>query len=99
MKIDTKRNGTEFTVLPDGEVNAVTAKELDEVIVKELPGTKLLILDFEKCDYLSSAGLRVLLAAYKELKKSGGRMLLRNLGEYITEALEATGLDGVFDIQ
>ena len=58
----------------------------------------LLTLDFTGCDYVSSAGIRVLLTTFKQMKAAKGRMLLRNVGENFTEVLENTGLDAVFDV-
>lgn len=98
MNLTMKRNEAELTVFPDGEINALTAPKLDEFINRELPDTEKLIIDFTKCDYISSAGFRVLLAAHKALKGKGGGLVISHPGEYLTEALEATGLDGVFDI-
>ena len=54
-------------------------------------------MDFSDCDYVSSAGIRVLLATFKLLKASKGKMYLTNVGENFMEVLEYTGLDAVFD--
>ena len=54
---------------------------------------------FKDCDYVSSAGLRVLLSTLKTLKKNNAKMRLINVGENFTEVLENTGLDAVFDVE
>ena len=68
MKLTAKKDGTALTVTLDGELNALTAPELSGLLEKELPGVKSLTLDFSACDYVSSAGIRVLLATLKQMK-------------------------------
>ena len=58
-----------------------------------------LTMDFSECDYVSSAGLRVLLGTFKQMKAENGNMRLTNVGENFMEVLENTGLDTVFDVQ
>ena len=58
-----------------------------------------LTLDFTGCDYVSSAGLRVLLATFKKMKAAKGSMTLSNVGENFMDVLSNTGLDAVFDMQ
>lgn len=99
MEIKTKKNGNEFTVAPEGEINIVTAPQFEEVLNSGIDGISLLTIDFTSCDYVSSAGLRVLLAIFKTLKKNKAKMRLINVGENFTEVLENTGLDGVFDVE
>lgn len=99
MKLKTEKNGTELTVSLDGELNALTAPELAALLDAELNGIRLLRLDFTKCDYVSSAGLRVLLNTFKLLKAAKGRMCLLHVGENFMDVLENTGLDAVFDLQ
>ena len=99
MKLTTDKNGTELTVHLSGELNTLTAPELSALLDKELDGAELLTLDFAECDYVSSAGLRVLLGTFKQMKASGGDMRLVNVGEGFMDVLENTGLDSVFDIQ
>lgn len=99
MEIKTNRNGNEFIVAPEGEINILTAPELEETLSGGIDGTELLTLDFKECDYVSSAGLRVLLATFKTLKKNDAQMRLINVGETFAEVLENTGLDAVFGIE
>ena len=99
MEIKTNRNGKEFIAALEGELNILTAPQLDEVLSSGIEGTELLTLDFKECDYVSSAGIRVLLSTYKTLKKNNAKMRLINVGENFTEVLENTGLDAVFDIE
>ena len=99
MKLTTDKNGTELTVHLSGELNTLTAPELSALLDKELDGVEMLTLDFAECDYVSSAGLRVLLGTFKQMKASGGAMRLANVGENFMDVLQNTGLDAVFDVQ
>ena len=82
-----------------GELNAVTAPELDALLDEQLPGISDLTLNFEGCDYVSSAGIRVLLATHKKMKAANGNRHFTNVGPFIMDIFENTMLDGVFDIQ
>ena len=96
MTLTTKKDGTQLTVCLSGELNTLTAPELTALLDKELGGVKILTLDFTECDYVSSAGLRVLLATYKQMKAAGGDVKLSNVGVNFQDVLKNTGLDAVF---
>ncbi len=98
MTLTTEKNGTNLTVHLSGELNTLTAPELSALLTKELDGVQGLTLDFAECDYVSSAGLRVLLATFKQMKAANGNMALTNVGENFKDVLENTGLDAVFGI-
>ena len=98
MTLTTEKNGTKLTVHLNGELNTLTAPELSALLNQELGGVKALTLDFKECDYVSSAGLRVLLATFKQMKAAKGTMALANVGENFRDVLENTGLDAVFGI-
>ena len=98
MTLTTDKNGTQLTVHLNGELNTMTAPELSALLTKELGGVQALTLDFAECDYVSSAGLRVLLATFKQMKAAKGTMALANVGENFRDVLENTGLDAVFGI-
>ena len=98
MKLTSKKNGNELTVQLSGEMNTMTAPELSALLAKELDGVKKLILDFAECDYVSSAGLRVLLATFKQMSQAKGSMELTNVGVNFRAVLKNTGLDAVFGI-
>ena len=99
MTLTTEKNGTALTVHLSGELNTLTAPELTALLNKELGGVNALTLDFKECDYVSSAGLRVLLATFKQMKASKGSMELVNVGENFLDVLQNTGLDAVFGVQ
>ena len=96
MTLTTEKNGTNLTVHLSCELNTLTAPELSALLTRELGGVTALTLDFKECDYVSSAGLRVLLAAFKQMKAMKGSMNLANVGENFKDVLENTGLDAVF---
>ncbi len=96
LKLTTKKEDASITVSMDGEINTMTAAELKTVLDQSIPETDCLRLDFSSCDFVSSAGLRVLLNTYKSMKKKNGRMELQNIGPNFKEVLYITGLDAVF---
>lgn len=99
MEFKTLKNDKTLSITLNGELNTLTAPNLNSLLENELPKITSLILDFSGCDYVSSAGIRVLLATFKQLKQSKGNMRLINVGENFKEVLEVTQLDAVFDIE
>ena len=98
MELTTEKNGTEMTVRLAGELNVETAPELSDLLDRELDGVGDLTLDFDGCSYVSSAGLRVLLATFKRMRAEGGSMQLINVDDIFMDVLQTTGLDAVFDL-
>ena len=98
MEIKSSLNGGELKVELSGELNAVTAPELSTFLAPHLEKIKTLIFDFKDCDFVSSAGIRVLLSSFKTMKKNQGDMRLDNVGPNFKEVLESTGLDVAFGI-
>ena len=92
----TIENETGKLVL-EGRLDTVSAPELEQVIKETLPGLTELTLDFEKLDYISSAGLRVLLSAQKVMNKQGS-MTVTNVNETILEIFEVTGFTDILTI-
>ena len=99
MTLTKEKNGNELTVRLSGELNTLTAPELSDLLKSELDGVQNLTLDFAECDYVSSAGLRVLLATFKQMKAAKGSMNLANVSQSFMDVLQNTGLDAVFDMQ
>lgn len=98
MNIEKAENGTEVTLSLSGRLDTTTAPQLEETVQESLTGTEKLIMDFEKLEYLSSAGLRVLLTAHKAMMKSGGQMEICHVNEVIHEVFEVTGFLDVLNI-
>ena len=100
MTIEKKENGSEITLLPAGRLDTTTAPQLEEQINAVSEGAERLILDFQDLDYLSSAGLRVLLSAHKAFMKRGsGEMIICHVNETIQEVFEVTGFMDIFNVE
>lgn len=80
-----------------GRLDTVTAPDLEKTLKEILPGLKSLVFDFEKLDYISSAGLRVLLSAQKAMNAQGG-MQVKNVNETVMEIFEVTGFSDILTI-
>ena len=98
MKIEHKENGTELTVALEGRLDTTTAPELEADLKISLDGLTVLILDFEKLEYISSAGLRVLLSAQKVMNRQG-TMKVIHVGEVIKEIFDVTGFSDILTIE
>ena len=81
-----------------GRLDTVTAPELEKELKSSLNGVSELVLDFAGLEYISSAGLRVLLSAQKAMNKQGG-MKLKNVNETILEIFEVTGFSDILTIE
>ena len=98
MTIEKTLNGTELTVTITGRLDTTTAPQLEAEFKQNIGGVEKLVLDFKALDYLSSAGLRVLLAAQKVMNKQG-EMIIRNVNETINEIFEVTGFVDILTIE
>lgn len=98
MEILKNPNGSKLDLSVIGRLDTTTAPQLDAVVAKELDGVTELTLNFEKLEYVSSAGLRVLLAAQKKMNKQGS-MVIRNVSSDIQEVFEITGFADILTIE
>jgi len=98
MIIEKKTNGSELTIALTGRLDTTTAPRLEAELKQSIGGVTLLVLDFAALEYLSSAGLRVLLAAQKVMNKQG-EMIVRHVNETISEIFEVTGFSDVLTIE
>ncbi len=98
MTITTNKNGGALTIALEGRLDTTTAPELDEMLKGSLEDVSDLTLDLEKLEYLSSAGLRVLLLAQKAMNKKG-KMVVKNVNDTIQEIFEITGFVEILTIQ
>ena len=96
MTITKKQDGGAMTIALEGRLDTTTAPELEQEI-KNLDGVDALVMDFSKLDYISSAGLRVLLSAHKTMNKRGG-MKVVNVNEIVSEVFEVTGFSDILNI-
>lgn len=98
MTITKTQNGTTLTIALEGRLDTMTAPELEAELKKSLDGVEALNLDFSKLDYISSAGLRVLLSAHKLMSAKGG-MKVTNVNEIVQEVFEVTGFADILTIE
>lgn len=87
-----------LTLILCGRLDTTNAPKLEEELKTSLPGMEHLVLDFAALDYLSSAGLRVLLGTQKVMNKQGD-MIVRNVNETIAEIFEVTGFADILTIE
>ncbi|MBQ2602719.1 MAG: STAS domain-containing protein [Oscillospiraceae bacterium] len=98
MTINKEMNGTELRVALNGKLDTTTAPQLEEELKPSLSGVTELVFDFEKLDYISSAGLRVLLSAQKKMSNAGS-MKIVNVNEIISEIFEVTGFNEILTVE
>lgn len=97
MNIEAQ-NDNEITLLKlEGNLDGTTAEYAQETILGYVSPNHYLIIDMEKCLYVSSAGLRVLLITAKQLAKIGGKGVFVNLTEEVHDVMEMTGFSAIFD--
>ena len=98
MTINKKQDGSALTIALEGRLDTTTAPELEQELSKSLDGVTALTLDMAGLDYISSAGLRVLLTAHKTMMKQG-EMKLINLNEVVQEVFDVTGFSDILTIE
>ncbi len=98
MNIQKTVSGTTLAVALEGRLDTTTSPKLEEDLRSSIEGVASLEFDLEKLEYISSAGLRVLLAMQKIMNKQG-RMLLRNVNESVMEVFEVTGFADILSIE
>ena len=98
MKITKTQNGTALTIALEGRLDTTTAPELEKELNASLAGATELTLDFDKLEYISSAGLRVLLSAHKTMLPKGG-MKVTNVNEIVSEVFDVTGFSDILTIE
>ena len=98
MNIEQKRNGNALTIAPEGYLDTTTAPALRAVLETALDGVTELTFDFEKLEYISSSGLRLLLFAQKAMNEQG-TMKVIHANKIILEIFEVTGFADVLTIE
>lgn len=98
MTIDKKVDGTTITLTISGRLDTSTAPELESMVTNGLTGVKDLIIDFSNLEYVSSAGLRVILKAQK-MMNSQGSMIVKNVNEIVMEVFDITGFSDILTIE
>lgn len=98
LNINKVKDGTTLTISIEGRLDTTTAPQLENVVNAEIEGASELIYDLKALDYISSAGLRVLLSSQKVMNKQGS-MIVKNVSEEVLEIFEVTGFSDIFTIE
>ena len=98
MKINRSVENGKVCYALEGRLDTTTAPELERELKNDLDGATRLTLDFSKLDYISSAGLRVLLSAHKAMSRKDG-MTVTNVNEMVREVFEVTGFSDILNIE
>lgn len=98
LTIHEIKSPMQTTLVLSGRLDTNTAPELEHQLRALLPETSVLVLDLDALDYISSAGLRVLLVAQKEMNKKKGQLTLKHVHETVLEVLEVTGFTDILTI-
>lgn len=98
MKIIKEKNNKQLILFLEGELNSTNSSELEDVIKNDLNDVDDLVFDFAKLDYLSSAGLRVLLVAQKIMNKKG-QMSIRHVNQNVDDIFKLTGFSNILNIE
>ncbi len=99
MDISKNYNGKELTLFIVGRIDTITSQDLENQINDEMGKFDSLILDFNDLEYISSAGLRVLIAAQKKLKQDEIPMSIKNVNDAISEIFRMSGFDKILKIE
>ena len=98
MTIEKKLDGSKMTVAIKGRLETTTAPQLEAELRSDLDGIADLVFDFTNLEYISSAGLRVLLSTQKTMNRQG-TMVVRNVNADVMEVLEVTGFVDILTIE
>ena len=98
MTINETKNGNELVIAPEGRLDTTTAPELEEKVKESIDGVTDLVFDLSKLEYISSAGLRVLLSTQKIMEKQG-KMKFINVSDIIMEIFDVTGFSEILTIE
>ena len=98
MKITKNIEGTKLNIALAGRLDTMTAPELEAAIAGDLANVSSAVLDLAELEYVSSAGLRVILSIHKELLKKEG-LVVKNSNETVSEVFEVTGFSDILTIE
>ena len=98
MVINKQQTGSSLNIALEGRLDTTTAPQLETELKQSLSGVTELVMDFTALDYISSAGLRVLLAAQKTMNKQGSMKII-HVNETVSEVFEVTGFSDILTIE
>ena len=99
MEIKKQQDGSNLTISLSGRLDTTSAPEFEKELKSSLNGVTNLTLDFSGLDYISSAGLRVLLSAQKTMNASGGEMCVTGANDIVKEIFDVTGFSDILTIK
>ena len=99
MEVKFNKQDSNLTVVISGNIDTVTAPELDAKLQENITGVKDLVLDFAAVDYISSAGLRVILMANQQMEDVDGNLTIKNVNEDVRDVFEMTGFDSLLNLE
>ena len=99
MKITKKYNEKDLLMSVEGRIDTITSQELDKEINSEIGNFESLTLDFADLEYISSAGLRVLIATQKKLKADNVPLVIKNVNDAVSEIFRMSGFDKILTIE
>ncbi|MBQ2353396.1 MAG: STAS domain-containing protein [Methanobrevibacter sp.] len=99
MKVSKNYNNKELTMTVEGRVDTITSKDLDKEINAELGNFDSLIMDFTDLEYISSAGLRVLITTQKKLKAENIPLVIKNVNDTVNEIFRMSGFNKILKIE
>ena len=99
MTINKTAEDGKLTVVLEGRLDTFTAPDLEKELGESLEGIKDVVLDLKGLEYISSAGLRVLLSTQKKMNETEGTMVVRNINDIVKEVFEVTGFDDILTIE
>lgn len=98
MTVSVEKDGGKLKLTVEGKLGTTTAPELEKALKENIDGVTDLVFDFDKLDYLASAGLRVLLSAAKTMKKQGNIRII-NVSPAVMEVFSFTGMADMLNIE
>lgn len=99
MEVKFNKQDSTLTVTICGNIDTVTAPELDSKLQENISDVKDLVLDFAAVDYISSAGLRVILMANQQMEDVDGNLTIKNVNEDVRDVFEMTGFDSLLNLE
>ena len=99
MEVNNKRVDDVLTINVEGRLDSTTAPALEDSMRTIMDGAKEIIFDFTKLEYISSAGLRILLATQKIMNKTDGRLKVVGINDEVKEIFEATGFNEILTVE
>ena len=99
MEVKFNKQNSSLTVTISGNIDTVTAPELDSKLQENISDVKDLVLDFAAVDYISSAGLRVILMANQQMEDVDGNLTIKNVNEDVRDVFEMTGFDSLLNLE